>query len=475
MSDRFIQCFILTLFIFLGMSCRSFLEVGKQDSKIDGSDVFNDPRTATMYLVHIYAEMFNQYASPGKIAVLTGVYSDELNPAPGQYQEFYENKITAGNMYTGNLWTAAYLYIRIANEVYAGCQQSVSLHDTVKNQLMGEALFIRSYLFFYLRHFYGDIPIPLTADASVNTEISRTQEDVVDDRIIADLLEAQGLIRDNYVDADSKGFSYERIRPNKATVTAFLARVYLYKGNYEAAEKQASAVISMNDMYTLETLDKVFLKNSQEAIWQLAPETPNLSNINTSEGSEFIIKSTADAWSKQTISTSLLNAFEQSDQRKTQWIGAYTDSSTPDEFTTYYFPYKYKVSYSDEIREYSMMFRLAEMYLIRAECKTHLGQLPSALADLNKIRGRAGLPAIKEASLDTKALIAAIMQERRVELFTEQGHYWLDMKRTGAVDSIMTAVTAQRNNYPWDVTKKVWPIPTTELGRAHNVKQNPGY
>jgi len=475
MSDRQMRCLILILWLFGGVGCGQFLDVVAPGSKIEASKIYEDNITAMMALYSIYGSMFNQGASPAKLARYTGLCGDELKLTWGPDDEgLYWNNISTGNGYGTDLWNTGYLYIRDANDVYWGCAGSERLDPVIKKQLMAEALFIRAYWFFYLTNLYGDIPLPITTDVQTNALLSRTLQRDVYQQIASDLLTAQENLGDNYIGSDSKTISSERGRPNKAAATALLARVYLYMGRYEEAAQQASAIISMNEMYALVPLEQVFLKNSKEAIWQLMPGTPNIMQINTTEGNEFIINIPPKYKTQQALSNSFMNAFEQNDQRKKSWIGSFVDRSISPA-VTYYFPYKYKVRLGEDLKEYSMIFRLSEMYLIRAECRAQLEDLSGALADLNTIRRRAGLPAKLNNSLDKYRLLNAILQERQVELFTEQGHRWFDLKRTGTVDAVMAIETPAKGGGMWNATKRLWPIPKEEIIQAPNLYQNPGY
>src|SRR5690606_38036997 len=104
------------------------------------------------------------------------------------------------------------------------------------------------------------------------------------------------------------------------------------------------------------------------------------------------------------------------DLRKEHWLKPLTDGTT-----TWYEPYKYKQETNAGVsEEYSILFRLEELYLIRAEVRAHLNNLLGANTDLNTIRNRAGLPDTN--TNNPEVLLNDILKERRVELFTEVGH-----------------------------------------------------
>jgi hypothetical protein len=140
---------------------------------------------------------------------------------------------------------------------------------------------------------------------------------------------------------------------------------------------------------------------------------------------------------------------------------------------TYYFPFKYKLNKPEDPQsEYLMVLRLAEQYLIRAEARAQQGDLTGARSDLNVIRHRAGLNGTNTSTKET--LLTAILKERQVELFTEWGHRWLDLKRTGKVNAVMTMVTPQKGGV-WENFKQWYPIPRQDLRLNPNLTQNEGY
>ena len=203
------------------------------------------------------------------------------------------------------------------------------------------------------------------------------------------------------------------------------------------------------------------MANSSEAIWQI--QQTNDPSINTNEGNTFILTAAPYYVS---LSNYLLNAFEANDNRQSHWVGSYTDG-----VTTWFFPYKYKVQASSGpvVTEYSMVFRLAEQYLIRAEARAEQNtNISGALSDLNVIRSRAGLASIN--TNDKDSLLTLIQHERQVELFSEWGHRWFDLIRTGKADAVLGS---EKPN--WKSTAKLFPIPLVEIQENPKITQNPGY
>jgi hypothetical protein len=139
----------------------------------------------------------------------------------------------------------------------------------------------------------------------------------------------------------------------------------------------------------------------------------------------------------------------------------------------YFFPYKYRsATLNSQVTEYFMVLRLAEQYLIRAEARAQLNDIGGAQTDLNTIRTRAGLPGTNATNI--ASLLAAIMQERRIELFSELGHRWYDLKRTNSLNSVMAIATPLKGG-TWEITDELYPLPLLEIERNINLTQNFGY
>jgi starch-binding outer membrane protein, SusD/RagB family len=444
-------------------SCQDFLDIDPPVSEAVRETVFADDQSATAAIVGIYSAMVdgNSFSFANFYTGYYGALSaDEmklLGAGNPQASQFENNALTSANPDVLSFWESGYRFIWYANSAIEGLSQSVGVSQPVKIQLLGEARFIRAFCHFYLTGLFGDIPYITLTDYRVNAMASKIAQADVYNKIVEDLLEAQNSLPTEYITSG-------RVRPNRAAVTAFLARVYLYTGNWLNAEAAATQVID-DPKYELEDdLNNVFLATSKEAVWQLMPVN---AGANTTDGQKYIGEGTAGGLS---LTDELLDSFEAGDKRYANWIASWTNSNAT--LTTYY-PFKYKVSALNKpVTEYSMVFRLAEQFLIRAEARAQNNNLTgpnSAKSDLNEIRSRAGL---NNTTAATQAeFLDAILQERRVEFFTEWGHRWFDLKRMNQADLVLGTLKPD-----WQSTDVLYPIPRTELQINKNLlPQNPGY
>ncbi|HMG69353.1 MAG TPA: RagB/SusD family nutrient uptake outer membrane protein [Chitinophagaceae bacterium] len=462
-NGGFYNLIALLIFLLLSQtSCKKFVTIGPPKTQLTSASVFSTDATAIAAINGIYSQMMGKsgnFARGGNqsLSFFAGLSSDELKnySASGNQIQFYDNALTPTNTSVESfVWVPLYSYIYLANSIITGLTDSKDVTASTKKQVEGEAKFIRAFCYFYLINLFGDVPLLTSTDYKITSVASRSGKSEIYQQIVTDLKDAQNLMAKDY--SFSNG---ERIRPNSYAAGALLARIYLFIGDNTNAEIESTSIINNISQYSLlPDLDDVFLKNSNESIWQLLPITPS---FNTLEGNIFILTS---APTDAAMDSNLLKAFESGDNRRINWVGVINVGGN-----AYYFPYKYKVKSSTDLTEYSMVLRLAEQYLIRAEARAHQDNLTGAQDDLNIIRNRAGLP--NAAANNKKSLLLAILHERQVELFTEWGHRWLDVKRTGLADSIFTS----EKGTSWKSTNALYPIPQYEIQNDPNLSQNPGY
>ena len=448
---------LLLIFVATGMvSCKKFVSIPPPVNQVVATTVFTDDATATSAVAGLYSQLMisNSFFLNGGITQLAGLSADEFynTNSNTSLDEFTANALSPSNSINrSNLWARAYSHIYQANACLEGLDASLALTPALKQQLTGEVRFIRALCYWYLVNLYGEVPLIISTDYKLNAAMPRNTLADLYDQIVADLKEAENLLQPAYPVND-------RTRANKWAASALLARAYLYKGDWINAEDRASAVVDAGP-YTLTALNNAFLATSPETVLQFYPV---LSGVNTAEGFLFL-PSSATVRPAYALTASLVNAFEPGDNRKTAWVKANTVNAQ-----VFYYPYKYKVRSNSSKTEYNVVFRLAEQYLLRAEARARQNKLPGAIADLDAVRTRAGLP--HTTANDQSSLLAAIEKERRVELFTEWGHRWFNLKRTGSLNSVMAA-----EKQGWQPKAALFPVPYTEMQRNPFLTQNPGY
>jgi hypothetical protein len=461
------------------LGCNKLVNVpGNAGAQLVTSQVFMDSADAVSGVVGLYgdASMTNRY-----IDRCTGLSSDELMATSGagsvqlSNTNFYTEQPTAGSSTaTGDastLWAPLYgstgiFHANAALEAIKAAADS-GLSMSLRNQLTGECKLVRAFQYFYLVNLFGPVPLVLSTDWRSTALYGRAPVDSVYNQIERDLLDAQSKLVSTYPSAGHQ-------RPNRYTATALLARVYLYQKKWDLAKAMADTVINSGLYSLVSNLDNVFLDKSNEAIWQLGPnstsvplDAPGYSLFGAAAYSTYFGPS---YW----LSPSLVNAFELGDKRLAHWTTIDTIFSFGSGGNQY-LPMYYKTkNYSTIIRtgaEDLMVVRLAEIYLIRAEALAQQGDLAGSMADVNVIRARAGLGAI--TAVDLNDALGKILHERQVELFCEWGHRWLDLKRMDSVDAVMTRVKPQY--WPADGHTALYPIPYPELVSNQYLTQNLGY
>ncbi|MFI1770567.1 RagB/SusD family nutrient uptake outer membrane protein [Thalassobellus citreus] len=453
--------YLAFVLLLLGLltSCEDFVDIDPPNNQLTSVLVFEDAATVNAALTHVYGQLRDQGLTNGGtsgLGYLLGHYTDELSlysTSQSGIQLFFDNNVLSTDSTVLSLWNSSYNLIYATNNIIEGVNSSTNLSEENKDLFLGEAYFIRAFIHFYLLNLFGDIPYIDTTDYRINSKISRLEEYQVYQKIIDDLVLSKSLLATNYAEEN-------RVRPNKWVVTALLARVYLYSEYWDEALSEANEVLS-SSAYALNTdINQVFLKNSIETIWQFDAAD---SGANTIDGLTYIF--TNGPPPNSALTNYFIDSIEAGDARLSNWIGDVSNG-----IDTWYYPFKYKLNTNTGVtQECSIIFRLAELYLISAEANAQLGHVSIALDQLNVIRERSNLAPI--SVIDIAALLEAIYQERKIEFFTEMGHRFFDLKRTGTATSELSPVKPN-----WESTYIRLPIPQSELQLNPNLNpQNAGY
>lgn len=443
------------------ISCKSFLQIDPPIDKLKSELVFTDDGLATAGVTGLYSKMAYEQGSFSSYAftLYPALSADEMinTYVDAELTAIYENSIPVTAIMPLNTWTKGYQYIYHTNACLAGLASSSSLSPQVKSQLEGEMRFMRAFCYFYLINFFGDVPLLLSTDFRVNNQHPRTPADKVYDQIVSDLEFAVNNMSATYVTAG-------KARPNKWTAAALLARVYLYRGEWEKAERYAGDVINSKLYDLVADPGKIFSNANVEAIWQLV-----YSVATNLRETQYFIPANSSSSPQIRLSEQLVKAISDLDRRKASWVGNVT---LPTGNKQYYI-YKYKaktpvINTSESIT----VLRLAEQYLIRAEARLWQQNVNGAIEDIDIIRRRAGLTSIREIVQDGNIprLLTVVEQERRVELMAEWGHRWFDLKRTRRATGVLSSIKPG-----WQSTDTLYPLPQDQLLMNTKLIQNPGY
>jgi hypothetical protein len=434
-------------------------------------------------LAGVYAGFRNEYFELDYFvngdAQSDDAYAGADNPANFQIDDY---KISPTNSNIKRDW--AYLYTIIGNaNVVINNVDSVPdplLTANRKNEIRGEACFMRAFMYFQLVQLWGDVPLQLkefkTFNAAVLPEVypilfpKRAPMADVYAQIILDLETALPFVKATAVNKNTI---------TKGAVNAMLSKVYATQEphDWNKVLKYCNDVIS-GGYSLLPNYDQLWdnaHENSVEAIFEINYEgTASSGNWGASmfRGLD---------WKKFNIpSNDLVAAFdaENDNIRKTSSIvflnviGKWSDTHWPQ--LNYPFLNKYRIFSSPSPQNY-IFIRLADILLLKAEALNETGDLAGAAALVNQIRTRVSLP--NTTANSQAAMRLAIEKERRLELAFE-GVRWYDLKRTGrAIEVINNAKGVDGVNLGYAISEfqLLWPIPQAELDKNPQLNQNPGY
>lgn len=437
-------------------SCDKLLDVEMPANQITSNQVFETSQTANAALSGLYASLYDSSPLSGdQTNFLLGIFTDELdyyaNSTNNGGTEIYTNTVSDYNTTVYTYWSNAYQKIYIANAIIEGVTNSTSLSIVDKNQIRSEAIIIRSMLFLYLQQLYGDIPMPESTNYSVNQALSKISANLVLDKIKADVTQAIPNIQDQYR-------NNERIFINKKVAQLVLAKILLLQQKWNDAEALLKE-IKQSSLYVFQTdISKVFNKTSSHILWQLKPKN---NNDPTKEiGTWYFINSAPPTVA---LSANLLNSFSSADLRKTNWIATVSFNGN-----TYYRANKYKNT-TNNTTEYSVVFRLEEVYLLLAEALAQQNKISEALPFINAVKQRANIP-LMIGNPNQQFFLQELLEENQREFFTEGGHRFFDLKRCNRLDLLFTTKPS------WKSFNRLWPIPQKEILLNPNLNpQNIGY
>lgn len=444
----------ILLFLFfaaLTSSCKKFLDVQPKDAISDELTIV-DKASAQTALRGVYRSLASDSYYGNSFQSIGYLGGDNVQWTGSQsiVQQFIEHKVKADNATVAGVWSGIYSTINRANHVIAKVPGVVdaTFTDAERNQLTGEAYFIRALAYFDLARTWGGVQIVLTPTLSSadKTGIKRSTTAQTYAQVLADLTKAESLL--------ALPAAQNPVRANRETVWALRARYHLYQKEWALAETYASKVLSNTNYYQLlkpyssffnpasavATKESVFelsysstFTNGHRGQWQ-PPANGGTRQIAPNDAFVTLVNNAAIGGNRNVLVAKTSAGL---------WYG--------------------NLYYRSPATDPAYVIRIAELYLIRAEARAQLDNTAGALSDLNLVRDRAGIaPSAAVAKAD---VLLVIENERKIE-FAFEPHRWFDLVRTGRATAVLGLT---------DATKYILPIPATELLADKALEQNEGY
>ncbi|MEO6069630.1 MAG: RagB/SusD family nutrient uptake outer membrane protein [Chitinophagaceae bacterium] len=371
-------------------------------------------------------------------------------------RQIYNKTMNRDNGEASRTWIAGYRAINMANTVIDAL--GVVTDAAKKNRLEGEALFIRGAMHFELVRYYA-LPWGATANNDqmgivIKTKATKTEDEAFAKNPRSTVAQVYQQVIADLTAAAAKLPADNGTRVDKYTAYAFLARVYLQKGDYANARDAANTVIASGKYSMNASVRAVFdNKNTNESIWEIQQNDQNNAGTSNDGLATFYASFPGIGRADARVSSGFVNSYPAGDLRKSEWYYTGTGARPGNMYTS-----KWK-SFSQNLP----VVRIAEMYLIRAETNLRLGTTVGDLPtnDLAKVRNpiRTNLPVIIAPTLSD------VLAERVLELAFE-GARIHDIKR----------LRLSAGAFAWDSPKLVFPIPQREINASEGVLiQNPGY
>ncbi len=380
------------------------------------------------------------------------------------YREFGTKQITPANGVVATMWGAVYRTVYMSNFILERIPQVSGIKEDDAKQLAAEAKFLRGYANFMGTYTFGGIPKVTTTNLATNRTVPRVSREEILTSVLADY---QAALAD-LPDGDPQDRNIYAGYATKNAVRAALARFYLYQKNWAQAEANASLLISSAN-YSLVTFNEVVTRDyNQESIFEFGYTLNDYpGDLNT-----YFVGRREVVPSNQVVVA--LVSRESGNRSQTIQFEFDKQKGNDNGWTLR------KYGTADESNRNFVIFRLGEMYLIRAEARAQQGRITGttgAIADINALRTRAGTgladnlkpPLLTTAS---QAEMLNIIERERVYELAFEGHRWYDLVRTGRAQAVMSAFSSN-----WNQKYELWPIPQSEIQRNTALvgQQNPGY
>lgn len=450
---------LISLTAILQTACNKQLDI-QPEQDVDAGTAITTPENVDAAAIGMYSLLGNGALYGTNLLLLPDLQaSSDYASWRGSFQSF--RQVSNKNMARDNAealrtWTRGYEAINMANIVLEAL--GLVTDTDQKNQLEGEALFVRGVMHFELVRLYG-LPWGATANNTqpgivIKTKATRDEAAAFEQRPRNTVAEVYAQAISDLTAAAQKLPEENGTRVNRYSATAFLSRVYLQMHDYPGALAAANEVIESGAFELNAAISAVFdNKNTKESIFEIQQNDQNNAGTSNDGMATFYASLVGIGRADVRMVSAFLDTYDENDLRLSQWYYEGVGARPGNMYCS-----KWK-SFSQNLP----IIRLAEMYLTRAECNVRLGSSTGDTPEndvaqiINPLR--VTLPIIANPTL------AEILDVRYHELAFE-GVRIHDVKRL----QIMTG------DYDWNADELVFPIPQREVDATNGIiTQNPGY
>lgn len=416
-------------------------------------------------------ESLSIYTGESNLTTESSYYYDRTNNV---YTQMGKNALTWLNT-NSSAWDNIYSFLGPINLIISSVPTAEGSDENLRNRVLGEALTWRAYAFYKLLQLYSPmkdnrlgIPVYLTPEKEIGEAMpERKSQTEVFQRILDDCNQALDLLtKTTYNDWNCAW--------NADFINAMMADVYAWKAcsgaaadtDWANAEQHATAAMRGRNLVSSADMLKTIFDCSDNAY------SKDLKN------DEFYLRIVDGRWTyicdftyayyeDGGVADGLVNKvnyrkFADNDIRKKAWFSA--DGTHND---------KYNLIGSGMSQGCIMPFRLADMYLIKAEALVRQGKTGEGKTVLDEFRSHRYTGSLPTIGNDSEALLKAIHDERFKEFYMEGDKVWLDMKRFG--DTMERTIAGEKNYLTADDFRYCFPIPAREMQYNKKMEQNPGW
>lgn len=484
MKKIYISMFVLSAYFVSGCS-NDYLDVDQTES-ISTKDIalFNNDEGAATFVTAIYSKFLDWNMTSFSWIGLSSIASDDADKGSSPGDTGSDKDVMDALTYnpsspsTSEVFAGNYEGINRCNQALNIIPQLDQADPALRTRLLGEAKFLRAFMYFTLVKTYGGVPIVdhlpnPSSDEDRVMQLTRKSAAEVYAFIEADLNDAIAALPNKATYAAS-----EKGRASKGAAYALLAKVNLYQEKWQKVIDNCNLVSGHSIVSDYASMFKLEGENDAESIFEIqgtgSVPAKGISGYSATQGAR---GAGGWGWGFNTPSQSLVNAYESGDVRKNATIifagtTLYDGRVVPLTVENPRYNYKaYSSAFTDgwETDVNIKYLRYAEVLLMKAEALNELGQTSDAIPLLNQIRTRAGLANTTAASqADVRT---AIWKERRVEMAMEHDRFF-DLVRTGQAEAAFaidgkTFVTGKH---------ELFPLPQAFITQSKGLSaQNPGY